>query len=223
MYDSMVFYRSFYEAIKRLPEDIQGKLYDAVFAYGLDGEEVELEGIEDAMFQLIKPQIDANNKRKEVGRENGKKGAEFGKLGGRPKKKPLENPQETPKKPLENPQKPPNVNVNANVNVNDNVIKENISPKGDIQKKSYRFSPPTIAEVKSYCQEKGYTVDADRFVSFYESKGWYVGKNKMKDWKSAVRGWASRDRSEKKPQTTKFSNFHERKYDDATMLSLIEM
>lgn len=214
MYDSMVFYRSFYEGIRRLPEKSRAKLYDAVFAYGLDGEEMELDEIESAMFQLIKPQIDANNRRK----ENGMKG-------GRPKTetKPKHNLDETKPKPrlnLDVTKHEPNVNVNANVNVND---KEKVSPIGDTKKKTIRFSPPTVAEVQSYCQEKGYTVDADRFVSFYESKGWYVGKNKMKDWKSAVRGWASRERSEKKPQTTKFSNFHERKYDDGTMLSLIEM
>lgn len=199
MYDSMVFYRSFYEAIKRLPELSRAKLYDAVFAYGLDGEEIELDGIEAAMFQLIKPQIDANNRRK----ENGKKG-------GRPKT------ETKPNSNLDETKQEPNVNVNANVNVN---VKEKES-----KKKSVRFSPPTVSDVKEYCLEKGLTIDAERFVNFYESKGWMVGKNKMKDWRSAVRGWASRERSEgKKTQPTKFSNFHERKYDDGTMLSLIEM
>ena len=212
MYESMVFYRSFYEAIKNLPEDAQGRIYNAVFAYGLDGIEPSLDGVEQAIFTLIKPQIDANNRRK----ENGKKG-------GRPKTetKPKQNLDKTEIKPRLNlDATEPEPNVNVKVNVND---KEKELSKDSSKKKTIRFSPPTVADVQSYCQEKGYTVDADRFVSFYESKGWYVGKNKMKDWKSAVRGWASRERSEKKPQTTKFSNFHERKYDDGTMLSLIEM
>ena len=56
-----------------------------------------------------------------------------------------------------------------------------------------RFTPPSEDEVNAYCKEKGYTVNADRFIAFYESKGWMVGKNKMKDWKAAVRGWATKD------------------------------
>lgn len=61
-------------------------------------------------------------------------------------------------------------------------------------KKSTRFAPPSVADVNDYINEKGYQVDADAFVSFYESNGWMVGKNKMKDWKAAVRTWNGRDR-----------------------------
>ena len=52
-----------------------------------------------------------------------------------------------------------------------------------------RFAPPTVDEVAHYCQERGNQVDPDAFVNFYTSKGWMVGKNKMKDWKAAVRTW----------------------------------
>lgn len=68
--------------------------------------------------------------------------------------------------------------------------------KNNVEGKSKRFIPPTISEVITYCNENGYPVDAARFVDFYESKGWMVGKNKMKDWKAAVRGWANRDKKE---------------------------
>ena len=44
-------------------------------------------------------------------------------------------------------------------------------------------------EVQSYCLERNNGVDAQKFVDFYTAKGWYVGKNKMKDWKAAVRTW----------------------------------
>ena len=57
-------------------------------------------------------------------------------------------------------------------------------------RKIYVFTPPTVEEVRSYISERGYTVDAERFVNFYESKGWMVGKSKMRDWKAAVRNWA---------------------------------
>ncbi len=64
---------------------------------------------------------------------------------------------------------------------------------GKDNNKATRFTPPTVQEVLNYCHETGKSIDADRFVDFYESKGWYVGKNKMKDWKAAVRNWAKRD------------------------------
>lgn len=56
-----------------------------------------------------------------------------------------------------------------------------------------RFVPPTVEEVRQYCQDNDYSVDAQRFVDFYECKGWMVGKNKMKNWKAAVRTWVKKD------------------------------
>lgn len=52
-----------------------------------------------------------------------------------------------------------------------------------------KFTPPTLEEIKNYCKEKSISINTERFINFYESKGWMVGKNKMKDWKAAVRGW----------------------------------
>ena len=57
------------------------------------------------------------------------------------------------------------------------------------KKKITRFVPPTVEEVKQYCEENNYKLDAQRFVDFYESKGWMIGKNKMKSWQAAVRTW----------------------------------
>ena len=81
------------------------------------------------------------------------------------------------------------VSDNVNVNVND-ISKEkddtNVSSK---EKSPSRFIPPTVAEVRAYCQERRNNVDPETFVDFYTGKGWMVGKNKMKDWKAAVRTW----------------------------------
>ena len=62
--------------------------------------------------------------------------------------------------------------------------------KENTKEKSARFTPPTVDEVKAYASEHGCKIDAERFVDFYASKGWMVGKTKMKDWKAAVRNWA---------------------------------
>ena len=83
------------------------------------------------------------------------------------------------------------VNAPCTEDKNNKNIKDN--REGKSGKSEKRFSPPSIEEVDSYIREKGYTVDAERFVNFYESKGWYVGKNKMKNWRAAVATWQKED------------------------------
>ena len=61
------------------------------------------------------------------------------------------------------------------------------------EKRTY-FTPPTIEEVREYCRSRNNNVDPEQFYDFYESKGWMIGKNRMKDWKAAVRTW-ERDRN----------------------------
>ena len=58
--DSFIFYKSFYESIKEIPEEEQLKVYKAISEYALYQNEIELSGISKAIFTLIKPQIDAN-------------------------------------------------------------------------------------------------------------------------------------------------------------------
>ncbi len=53
--------------------------------------------------------------------------------------------------------------------------------------------PPTIEDVEEYCQQRGNKVDAEMFCAFYGSKGWMVGKNKMKNWQLSVITWERRD------------------------------
>lgn len=60
---------------------------------------------------------------------------------------------------------------------------------------SQKFVPPSAEQVAAYCGEKGYHVDPEQFVFFYESKGWMVGKSKMKNWKAAVATWEKRDKA----------------------------
>lgn len=67
---------------------------------------------------------------------------------------------------------------------------------GKDRDKKKRFTPPSLSEVQAYIEEKGYHINAESFVSFYESKGWMVGKNKMSSWKSAVTNWETRWKSE---------------------------
>lgn len=57
-----------------------------------------------------------------------------------------------------------------------------------------KFQKPTIAEIINYCKEIKATIDAEKFYNYYESNGWKVGKNAMKDWKAAVRTWQRNNR-----------------------------
>ena len=67
-------------------------------------------------------------------------------------------------------------------NINKNNKKENNT-------KEKRFIKPTVEEIEDYCKERNNNINPNHFYDFYESKNWYVGKNKMKDWKACIRTW----------------------------------
>lgn len=111
MRDSMVFYRSFYEALKNLPPEQFKESVKALMEYGLNGEEPETSGIEKTIFLLAKAQIDANNKRYLNGTKGGRKvkSSEPDKNQSLTKQEPKPNQTRTKAEP----------NVNDNVNVNE--------------------------------------------------------------------------------------------------------
>ena len=76
-------------------------------------------------------------------------------------------------------------------------------------KGSSRFQKPTIEEIRQYCLEKGYNVDAEQFFNFYESKGWVVGKSPMKNWRAAVSTWNKTEKEipQRKRESRKESAF----------------
>lgn len=109
--DSFIFYRSFYEAINHLPEDQQLQIYKAISSYSLDFKDVNLEGIPNAIFTLIKPQLEANRKRY---------------LNGIKEKK-ISKPEAKRKQTRSKPEANNNVNLNVNgecklINENKNII-----------------------------------------------------------------------------------------------------
>lgn len=71
--------------------------------------------------------------------------------------------------------------------------------KGETKKKRKRFTPPTVEEVRSYCQERNNGIDPDAFVDYYTARGWKYGQGKpVEDWKAAVRTWERRESKPKK-------------------------
>lgn len=76
----------------------------------------------------------------------------------------------------------------------DRLIKENAA-SGALPASKPRFTKPTLEEIIAYCEEQGNNVDPQEFYDFYESKGWKVGREPMKDWKACVRTWERREQS----------------------------
>lgn len=185
MKESFILYNSFYEPIKTLKNEQLGKLLRAIFNYTINGEITQEEDILIA-FMFIKNEIDKNN---EKWQEEKRKRSEAGKKGMASRWNKSDN------NVIDSYNKynsvinditniTDNVYVDDNVNVNDNVIKENIKRKV--------FKKPTIEEIQNYCEARNNGINAEAFYDFYESKNWYVGKNKMKDWEACIRTWEKR-------------------------------
>ena len=73
----------------------------------------------------------------------------------------------------------------------------------DSNKKAF-FKKPTLDDINNYCLERNNNIDAETFFAFYESKGWVVGKSKMKSWRACIVTWEKRDH--KKPTMSKIDS-----------------
>ena len=218
--DSFVFYRSFYEALQNVPKKNRAEVYEAVFEYAFEAREPSLKGVTRALWELIRPQLDASQKRYEnsmKGAEYGKKGAEYGKLGGRPKKEktPLKGDIEKP--PIGGiSQNPLNVNVNENVNDNENVnVNVNASGSDGEQTthtptfETEQTNRPSNLDVLGEIVQHGYRLEGKSikaFMDYNDERGWKM------DWRLALKRWADREQTEQPKQNKagKFANFPQR-------------
>lgn len=90
--------------------------------------------------------------------------------------------------------------------IEENSIEKNsIEESIDAKVKNTRFKKPTIDEVRAYCTERKNNIDAEHFIDYYESNGWKVGKNSMKDWKATVRNWEKRNGTTQKTSASKYT------------------
>ncbi len=80
---------------------------------------------------------------------------------------------------------------------NDNEYENDNNGKESVREKPKKFTIPTIQEISNYCLERKNTVDPQNFFDFYQSKGWKIGKNQMKDWKASVRTWEKNSNTKK--------------------------
>ncbi|MCD2492751.1 hypothetical protein LQE92_08930 [Lacrimispora sp. NSJ-141] len=118
--------------------------------------------------------------------------------------------------PQSGPQSEPQV-VPQSVPINKHKLKQ--IQKKDSNESKEKFTPPTVDEVRAYCVSRGNKINPDTFVNFYSSKGWMVGKNKMKDWKACVRTWEQTEKEKNRPgKKNVFSGYDSQRDYDADAL-----
>jgi len=185
--DSTIFYRSFYEAIKELPEANQLEIYNAIFEHSLNLNKPNLTGLSKTIYTLIEPQIEANLKRY----ENGNK----------PKKK--QNQSETEAKHKQDLSKSEaNKNNNKNVNKNDNVNEKDNTSLKKKQTLKHLFSDSPYIDKHKF-KEVLSDWNTDKLKYYYEALiTWSNEGNKKVDWIATAKQWASRDEREGKVKFT---------------------
>lgn len=182
--DSMIFYRSFYEAIKELPERNQVEVLRAICEFGFDGSEPEISGLSKTIWILIKPNLQANRKKWESGS----------------KAKTKQSKSKTEAKPKQTRSKvEANVYVDVDVDGNedkDKDVNENGLMVLSAKVPKPKFIKPSVQDISLYIQSREPMANkdliiqfAEKFWNFYESNGWKVGKNPMKSWQSAIGTW----------------------------------
>ena len=91
---------------------------------------------------------------------------------------------------------------NTNINITNTNLTDSNTKGG--------FVKPTIIDIKEYCKERKNNVDAETFFDFYESNGWKVGKNKMKNWKASVRTWEKSRNNKNNTNDRTTPHFHQK-------------
>jgi len=182
----------------KLPDEIAGKLIKHIFAYVNDENPPCDDLLLTIAFEPIKTQLKRDLRKYDDYIDKQKFN---GAKGGRPKK---EETTQITQPFFEEPKKADNVNVNATV--------KDIKVNRDV------FIKPSIVEIKTYMTEIGMADVSDKWFDYYESNGWLVGKNKMKNWRAAVRTWKNNNLSNNvtTPQVINRKVFNLREYDERT-------
>ena len=196
--ESFIFHKDWYNAISQLDKDLRLELYDAIMRKALYNEPPSLSPMGNLAMSFIEPQIerdfdkwlDIREKRSNAGKAH--KGNQYSVM----EQMEYKQTNGTSVPTLEQTEQD-GTNGTVSVSVSDIVSVDNnnviLKEKEDTiisSKKEKRFIKPTIQEIQAHILEKGYTFDAEAFYAFYESNGWKVGKNPMKNWKMACTTWA---------------------------------
>ena len=205
MPDTVTLTREWFTMLEELPDDSFRRVLYAVANYAFDGTAPDgLSPMEKCMFNSIKPKLMRARQNARYYSNKSKASTESD------TESDTELDTESVGLPLFNI-KEVNSNLDNNLNNNINNISLGKGYKGETSGKLAEpppkrkiFVPPTLEEVTAYCLERFNGVDPESFLSFYQSKDWFIGKNKMKDWKAAVRTWERARKNQ--PTTTTYRN-----------------
>jgi hypothetical protein len=193
-----IFQDEYLERLAKLSDQEVGRLVRALAVYHATGETQELAGREGIAFDFIKVDIDRNDRRYEAKCETNRSNRAGTSTTDNDRERPSTDGNETPQ-----------IEIKIKDKDKDKELKEKV------KRESRRFTPPTREEVAAYIAEKGYSVDPDRWMAHYESNGWKVGPNPMKDWKAAVRTWTHNNVDSRRPSAqVAQSNYTQRQYEE---------
>ena len=189
MKNSFVLYTDWLPMFENMTKDARSEIVLAIFQYAAGKEYVLTDPTAQAIFPMILATMQRDADRYE---ETCEKNRSNGAKGGRPKTE-QNRPvlEETDRKPDE--AKKPDYEYEYD---NDSVIEKEKQAKEKPGSRRASFVKPTVEEVADYCIERHNAVDPEQFVDFYDSKGWKIGKEPMRDWKAAVRTWEKRETRE---------------------------
>ncbi len=191
---SFVLYHDIRTPLELLTDEQRGKLFLALLNYSEYGDLPDFDGALLMAFAFIRTSLDRDA---EAWAEKRAKRAEAGRSGGLAKVANASNASSS-KQNVANLAVPGPVSVSVPVPVNLSTTTGGGRGTADKPPRASRFTPPTVDEVKVYCQERGSSVDPEKFVDFYAANGWKQGKNKpIVDWKAAVRTWERSDAQQK--------------------------
>ena len=173
---SFILYADQKGVFEQLPDEYAGKLIKHIFQYVNDENPISEDLIINIAFEPIKQCLKRDLQRWEEYIDKQKLN---GSKGGRPSK-----PKETQETQafFEKPKKPDSVSVSDSVNVN-------VKDSSNVKKETTRFIKPTQDQISKYMLEQKMNDESERFYNYYESNGWMVGKNKMKNWRAAIVTW----------------------------------
>ena len=197
---SFILYCDQQGVFNKLPDEIAGKLIKHIFAYVNDENPPCDDLLLTIAFEPIKTQLKRDLRKYDDYIDKQKFN---GAKGGRPKK---DETTQITQPFFQEPKKADNVNANDTATVNDIKVKRDV------------FIQPSIVEIKTYMTEIGMADVSEKWFDYYESNGWLVGKNKMKNWKAAVRTWKNNNLSNNvtTPQVINRKVFNLREYDERT-------
>lgn len=193
---------SFRQAISPLTDSEKGRLFDAMLLYAETGEEPEgFLGNERFLWIVAKQDIDRTAQKCEVLRQNGFKG-------GRPKTK--QNQTEAD----ESKQNQTEANETKDNQTEPYKVKKSNVKKSNVNEGDRRFTPPTLEEVRAYCQERKNGIDPEYFIAYNENRNWTLSNGKkMKDWRLAVVTWEKHNFSKETPKKAPAQQYQQREYD----------